>query len=82
MDHRIIAKSASVENARCPYCGKPTTVDLPCDYEPVYAYCNACRKKFIAERLMEGFLVMTLEEAPCCSDPDCREVELGGYAEE
>lgn len=76
------ARQASVENAHCPYCADRTLVELPADYEPVYAYCGCCGKKFIAERLAEGFQVLTIEEAPCCSDPDCREIEMGGSDEE
>jgi hypothetical protein len=76
------AGQASVESARCPYCSDQTSVELPADYRPVYGYCGCCGKKFIAERLAEGFQVLTIEEAPCCSDPDCRELEMGGYDEE
>ena len=75
-------KQASVEITPCPYCGDRTSVELPADYRPVYAYCDGCGKKFIAERLAEGFHVLTIEEAPCCSDPDCRDIEMGGYDEE
>jgi hypothetical protein len=75
-------KQASVEITQCPYCRERTSVVLPVDYRPVYAYCDCCGEKFIAERLAEGFQVLTMEEAPCCSDPDCREIEMGGYCEE
>lgn len=74
--------SVVLESAPCPYCGQETGVDLPEDYRPVYRYCEVCGKKFIAERLQEGFQVLARENAPCYSDPDCRDLELGGYDEE
>ena len=55
---------------------------MPGDYEPVYGFCGVCGKKFIAERLSEGFQVLTIEEAPCCSDPDCRGIEMDAGDEE
>ncbi len=76
-----IAQS-SLETTRCPCCGRKTAVALPADYAPVYRYCDVCGEKFILERLAEGFQVMTLKDAPCCSDPDCREIEIGGGEEE
>jgi hypothetical protein len=82
MNHSIIVSTSSEETTPCPYCNVHTSVDLPGNYKPVYAYCDACGKKFIVERLAEGFHAMTLEAAPCCSDPDCREIEMAGYDEE
>ena len=82
MNPSIYTDQASVESVKCPYCGQSTSIDLPVDYAPVYAICGICRKKFIVERLAEGFQVMTREEAPCCSDPDCRDIEMGGGDEE
>ncbi len=75
-------KPSSAESARCPYCMDLTSFELPANYRPIYTYCDCCGKKFIAERLAEGFQVLTIEAAPCCSDPDCREIEMGGYDEE
>lgn len=66
----------------CPYCKKEMRVDLPGNYAPEYRLCPRCDKKFIVERLARGFQVMTVEEAPCCSDPDCREIEMGGSDEQ
>jgi hypothetical protein len=82
MINPTIAKQTSVKTAQCPYCSEQTSVNLPGDYEPVYIYCGVCGKKFIAERLSEGFQVLTLEGAPCWSDPDCRGIEMGGSDEE
>ena len=73
---------SSVKNVQCPYCGHETPIDMPGDYAPVYAYCGVCRKKYILERLAEGIQVLTVEAAPCCSDPDCREIEMGGSDEQ
>ena len=68
--------------ARCPYCGAPTPITLPEDYAPTYADCVICGKRFIMERLAEGFEVMTIEAAPCSSNPDWREIEMGGSDEQ
>lgn len=72
----------TIEKTNCPYCQNRTPVELPENYEPVYAHCDVCSKKFIVERLAEGFEALTLENAPCCSDPDCRDLELGGSDEQ
>jgi hypothetical protein len=72
----------TTETAQCPYCQTQTAIELPDDYEPVFVYCDHCEKKFIAERRAEGFEVFTLEEAPCCSDPDCREIEMSNVDEQ
>ena len=82
MIHSITHLSSSTETTPCPYCSQRTSVELPATYRPVYAYCGACGKKFIAERLAKGFHTLTLEAAPCFSDPDCRELEMSGTAEE
>lgn len=73
---------APVKNVSCPYCGKGTPIDVPEDYAPIYSRCKSCGKKFIVERLAEGMQVLTIEEAPCCSDPDCREIEMGSSDEQ
>jgi hypothetical protein len=82
MNHSVTVSISSEETARCPYCNGHTAIDLPGNYRPVYVYCDVCGKKFIAERLAEGFQTLTLEAAPCASDPDCREIEMAGYDEE
>jgi Zn ribbon nucleic-acid-binding protein len=65
------------QTARCPYCRENTAVQLPPDYSPVYVHCIACGRRFIAERIKNGLDVFRLENAPCSSDPDCRETEMG-----
>ena len=82
MNHSITVSASSEETTRCPYCKDQTSVDLPGNYKPVYVYCDVCGKKFIVARLAEGFQALTLEAAPCCSDPDCREIEMAAYDEE
>jgi transcription elongation factor Elf1 len=82
MNTSTLTPQTSEKASECPYCGQPTAVDLPGDYEPVYAYCGNCGEKFIAQRLESGFQVLSIEEAPCCSDPDCREIEMGAGDEE
>lgn len=62
---------------RCPYCREFNTVQPAADYAPVYAYCAACGRRFIVERVIDGFKVMRLEDAPCASDPECRIIEMG-----
>ena len=71
-----------VETVECPYCRQDSSIVPPDDYAPAYAYCPNCSKKFIVERVAEGIQVLTLEEAPCCSDPDCRAIEMGASDEQ
>lgn len=82
MSNSRLVKRTSVKTTKCPYCGESTTIDLPGDFEPIYAFCGSCGEKFIAERQTTGYRVLTREEAPCSSDPDCLEIELGAYDEE
>lgn len=73
---------ASQINVRCPYCNESTSISEPVDYAPFYAYCRSCSQKFIVERCSNRIDIMKTEEAPCCSDPDCRELEMSGGDEE
>ncbi|MGD8367441.1 MAG: hypothetical protein PVG78_07365 [Desulfobacterales bacterium] len=57
------------EMIRCPCCGRPTAVNLPEDYAPVYKYCGGCAEKFIVERLAEGFQVVSLGKCPKAGIP-------------
>lgn len=70
------------EIARCPYCRGKTVVQLPPNYAPVYVHCMACGRRFIVERIKNGLDVLRLENAPCSSDPDCREIEMSQGQEE
>jgi hypothetical protein len=72
----------TTETALCPYCQIHTTFELPDDYEPVFVFCGGCHKKYIAERRAEGFEVFSAEGARCCSDPDCREIEMSSVEEQ
>lgn len=72
----------TTETTQCPYCQSTTAIELPENYAPVFVHCHHCRKKFIAERRAEGLAVFTAEGAPCCSDPDCREIEMGSVDEQ
>ncbi len=72
----------TIAKTLCPYCKGRIDIELPENYAPVYTHCDACRKKFIVERLAKGFQTFTLEAAPCCSDPDCRALETGGSDEQ
>lgn len=60
----------------CPYCNKPTAVEWPDDFAGRYAKCYHCDEKFIYERSGNGCKTWTLSEAPCCSDPECKETEM------
>lgn len=83
-DHeRHTATLARLEQiARCPYCREKTVIQLPPNYAPVYVNCMACGRRFIAERIKDGLDVLRLENAPCSSDPDCREIEMNQGQEE
>ena len=61
----------------CPYCNASCEHPVPKDYSPMYHTCHACGKRFIVERTASGYDVFRENEAPCCSDPECRELELG-----
>jgi DNA-directed RNA polymerase subunit RPC12/RpoP len=70
------------EKTLCPYCHEKTIIALPSDYAPTYVFCRHCNTKFIVERRAAGFVVFTLENAPCCSDPDCKEIEMAASDEQ
>jgi hypothetical protein len=73
---------ASLINVKCPYCNAGTSINEPGDYAPYYIYCRNCGQKFIIERLAKGIDIIKTEDAPCCSDPDCREIEMSSGDEE
>lgn len=72
----------SAETAQCPYCQIHTPIELPNNYAPVFVFCDNCHKKFIVERRREGFDVFTEVDAPRCSNPDCREIEMAASDEQ
>ena len=82
MRNSAVATEVSSRDVQCPYCRQATSIELPENYAPVYEYCESCSAKFIVERLAIGFQVLKPEEAPCCSDPDCREIEMGSSDEQ
>lgn len=59
----------------CPFCGVEMNVDQSDDFSPVFHRC-ACGKRFIVERGESGVHVMKEGEAPCCSNPECRCIEM------
>lgn len=73
---------AALLTVACPYCNEEASIQEPENYAPVYAYCAKCDHKFIVERLSDGVQLFTIEDAPCSSDPNCREIEMGGGDEE
>ena len=67
---------------RCPYCLMYTDAEPASNYEPIYVHCTVCSKKFILERIIDGFQALKIEGAPVSSDPDRREIEMGMGQEE
>jgi hypothetical protein len=65
------------ESMMCPYCHRSTSITPREDYRPIYTTCDDCKKKFIIERVAVGIRAYTLEEAPSCSDPHRRAIEMG-----
>lgn len=61
----------------CPYCSTMQSIDEPDNYKPFYVNCPDCARRFIVEPVQDGIIVFKDGEAPCCSDPDCRELEMG-----
>ena len=70
------------EQIQCPYCRMRTNVEPAPDYEPIYARCAVCGKRFILERVIDGIQALKVEGAPVCSDPDRREIEMGAGQED
>ena len=77
-----VVMSHSIQKTLCPYCGSSTSVKLPDNYAPRFVHCDLCQKKFIVERRTHGFQSMSVEEAPCISNPDCRAIESGAADEQ
>ena len=72
-----INKEATVSNeVHCPYCNTRQGFPERRDYRPLYVNCANCARRFIVEPLKNGFMVYRDGEAPCCSDPECREMEM------
>jgi transcription elongation factor Elf1 len=67
---------------KCPYCQKNTSVVPAEDYQPIFADCKACGKRFILQRTREGIEALKIESASLLENPDLREIELGQGDEE
>lgn len=72
----------STARVRCPNCNADQDIPVHGDYRPFYVNCTQCAKRFIAEPVQNGTVVYRDGEAPCCSDPECRETELGDSGQE
>ena len=77
MATRMITKCSSLQKKVKPYCFERTQVEPASNYAPIYVYCAECDRRFILERTIDGFQALRTENAPCCSDPDRREIEMG-----
>lgn len=66
----------------CPYCEKNVPVDSSMTYEPIFQTCPACGRRIIVERVADGVRALREKDAPCLSNPDCRDVEMSGSCEE
>ncbi|MBG0791608.1 MAG: hypothetical protein H0S80_14045 [Desulfovibrionaceae bacterium] len=66
----------------CPYCNARQGVREPQDYRPYYVNCAQCARRFIVEPVKSGLMVYRDGEAPCCSDPECREMEMADSGQE
>ena len=60
----------------CPHCGAALRTPRPRDYAPREGNCAACGEHFYFERTADSCAVYRPQDAPCCSDPNCRETEL------
>ncbi|MFW5488930.1 MAG: hypothetical protein ACNI3A_11050 [Desulfovibrio sp.] len=67
---------------QCPYCHAAQSVDHAGGYAPMYADCPKCDNRFIVEPVRSGVMTYRTEDAPCCSDPDCRAMEMGDSGNE
>lgn len=66
----------------CPCCQAAASIDQADDFAPQFHICPSCGKRFIAERRAEGVAVMRVKDAPCMSNPECREVETSSTCEQ
>jgi len=64
-------------HVHCPYCSVGQETAEYSDYRPFYVNCSDCARRFIVEPVRNGVVVYRDGEAPCCSDPECRETEMG-----
>ncbi|BCS87778.1 hypothetical protein [Pseudodesulfovibrio sediminis] len=67
----------STVTINCPYCSGEQTVSTHSNFAPFYVNCPECARRFIAEPTQLGITIFRDGEAPCCSDPDCRDIEMG-----
>ena len=62
---------------QCPHCHAAMHAEHPGGYEPIHVDCASCGEQFILEPVANGVKTYRKGEAPCCSDPECRAIELG-----
>lgn len=69
-------------NVTYPYCQGTVTITQTDDYAPEFHECPKCDQTFIVERGVSKAKVMKEKDAPCMSNPRCREIETSGAEEE
>jgi len=72
----------STVTVNCPYCQESRTVNQGEDYAPQFHECHKCGQRFIVERGVSRVKVMKEKDAPCMSNPECREIETSATCEE
>lgn len=66
----------------CPHCEARVVIGEPKDYAPVFHLCHSCNHRFLAEMRKNGLVVMKENDAPCMSNPECREIENNASCED
>jgi len=66
----------------CPHCQQSVTVNQAENFTPLFHDCPGCGQRFIVERGASRIKVMKEKDAPCMSNPECREIETSATCEE
>ena len=66
----------------CPYCQNSQYIPHDGLFTPRYMDCGDCGERYIYEP-RDGYVAFFKKgEAECCSDPDCRAIEMSSHCEE
>lgn len=66
----------------CPFCQANMVIAHDGLYRPRWATCEICGERFIYEPLAKRVETFKPREAPYASNPDFREIEMSGHAEQ